>query len=230
MAESILPLRPTASASGTQPAEPLPELAAVHWRRRVEPGTLRREATLWTLSTVAHTVPFILAGALLLALQPLAFPVALLSFAHAWTIPALYAQRGANVLRPRPATAASGADAERVAVGLLGDLIGHTARDLHARTGLVLERGGLGVWLVSEAGALLLRPGGRRAHCFCVRVNEPALPAGDRIAHLLLALRSDECGFATVANLTFAGARWRVRRRLAQRLRPALDAARAAAA
>jgi hypothetical protein len=51
------------------------------------------------------------------------------------------------------------------------------------------------------------------------------LPSGDRIAHLLLALRADEQGFATVANLTFAGARWRLRRRLAAPLRPALDAA-----
>ena len=30
---------------------------------------------------------------------------------------------------------------ERVALGLLGDLVDHRARDLHARTGLILERG-----------------------------------------------------------------------------------------
>ncbi len=40
------------------------------------------------------------------------------------------------------------------------------------------------------------------------------LPPSDRIAHLLLALRVDEEGFATVANHAFAGAPWRVRRRL----------------
>jgi len=89
----------------------------------------------------------------------------------------------------------------------------------------VLERGDLGVWLVGPAGALLVRPGGRRVHCYCVRVNDPELPSGDRIAHLLLALRSDERGFATVANLAFSGARWRVRRRLDASVRPALDAA-----
>jgi hypothetical protein len=50
------------------------------------------------------------------------------------------------------------------------------------------------------------------------------LPSGDRVAHLLLALRSDEEGFATVANLAFSGARWRVRRRLPKRRRAALDA------
>ena len=55
--------------------------------------------------------------------------------------------------------------------------------------------------------------------------NDPDLPSGDRIAHLLLALRSDERGFATVANLAFSGARWRVRRRLDASVRPALDAA-----
>ena len=48
-------------------------------------------------------------------------------------------------------------------------------------------------------------------------------PSADRIAHLLLALREDELGFATVANHAFAGARWRVRRRLPRAMRPALD-------
>ena len=91
------------------------------------------------------------------------------------------------------------------------------------------ERGRLGVWLVGSAGALLVRPGGQRVVCYCVGVNDPALPSGDRIAHLLLALRADEEGFATVANLAFSGARWRVRRRLASAMRPALDAGRAAA-
>jgi hypothetical protein len=58
-----------------------------------------------------------------------------------------------------------------------------------------------------------------------VRVDDPNLPSADRIAHLLLALRADEEGFATVANLSFSGARWRVRRRVAPAMRPALDAA-----
>jgi hypothetical protein len=116
-----------------------------------------------------------------------------------------------------------------VAAGLLGDLVGHDARELHARTGLVPERGALGVWLVGEAGAVLMAPGGRRVFCWCVKVPEPGLPAADRIAHLLLALRVDEEGFATVANHAFAGAPWRVRRRLPKPMRPALDEARRAA-
>jgi hypothetical protein len=208
-------------------AEGLPELEAVHWRPLVDERRLSRTAALWTATTTAHVVPFVGAGALLFAVQPLALPVTLLSFAHAWVIPELYAHRGANVVRPKPARA--DARAEEVSVGLLGDLIGHEARDLHARTGLVLERAGLGVWLVGPAGAVLVRPGGRRVHCYCVRVNDPELPSGDRIAHLLLALRSDERGFATVANLAFSGARWRVRRRVHASVRPALDAAAAAA-
>jgi hypothetical protein len=207
-------------------AEPLPETAAVHWRPRVDERHLARRARLWTLTTVAHTIPFVTAAAVLFALEPLTAPVGAILLAHAWAIPELYAKRGANVVRPR---ARAGEGAERTAIGLLGDLIGHEARDLHARTGLVLERGGLGVWLVGEAGALLVRPGGRLVHCWCVHADAPALPSGDRIAHLLLALRADERGFATVANLAFSGARWRVRRRLHPRMRPALDAAARAA-
>ena len=69
----------------------------------------------------------------------------------------------------------------------------------------MLERGALGVWLVGEAGALLVRPGGRRVDCWCVKVDAE-LPSADRTAHLLLALREDEAGFATVANLAFSGA------------------------
>lgn len=214
------------------PAEVLPETAAVHWRPRVDDAHLRRMGSVWTLTTVAHIVPFAGAAALLMWLNPLALPVALACLAHAWVIPELYAQRGANVMRLRGRAAA---EPERRSVGLLGDLVGHEARELHARTGLVLEPGRLGTWLVGEAGAALLR--GRRVYCYCVKVDPAAvaaatdagqLPSGDRIAHLLLALRSDEQGFATVANLAFAGARWRVRRRLAAPMRPALDIAAAA--
>ena len=208
-------------------AEPLPELAAVHWRPRIDARRLRRTDALWTTATVAHVVPFIAAAVALVLVQPLAAAVSLAALAHAWVIPELYAQRGANVVRLKASRAPAAAEA--LSVGLLGDLVGHEARALHAQTGLVLERGRLGAWLVGPAGALLVRPGGRRVLCYCVRVNHPELPSGDRIAHLLLALRSDEEGFATVANLAFSGARWRVRRRLAPAMRPALDAGAAAA-
>jgi hypothetical protein len=178
---------------------------------------------VWTLWTVAHSVPFLAAAALLTALNPVTVPVALALLAHAWIVPELYAARGAHVIRPRGPAKLS--DAERGALGLLGDLIGHHPRELHARTGLVLEKGEFGVWLVGEAGVLLVRPGARRVHCYCVKATDPNLPSGDRIAHLLLALRTDESGFATVANLAFSGARWRLRRRLPKPARPALDSA-----
>jgi hypothetical protein len=174
----------------------------------------------WTVTTVGHTVPLLGAAALLLYLNPLTFPIAAILVAHAWAIPELYANRGAKVVKPRRRAAE---EPERTALGLLGDLVGHEARDLHARTGLVLERGALGVWLVGEAGALLVR--GRRVHCWCVHAVDSNLPSADRIAHLLLALREDEQGFATVANHAFAGARWRVRRRLDAKMRPALEVA-----
>ena len=207
-------------------AELLPETAAVYWRPRVDAQALARRGRLWTLTTVAHTVPYVAATGVLFALEPLSAPVGAVLLAHAWVIPELYAKRGANVLRPRPRRDDG---SERTALGLLGDLVGHEARELHARTGLVLERGALGVWVVGEAGAVLVRRGGRRVFCWCVRVDDPSLPSADRIAHLLLALRTDEAGFATVANLAFSGGRRRVRRRLAPRMRPALDAAGVAA-
>lgn len=213
------------AVSAAAAGEPLPELADVRWRARMTAERLRRRGRLWTLTTLGHVVPFMLTALGIALLVPaglpvaVAVPVAIAALAHAWGIPELYARRGAIVARP-VARAAPGP--ERVARGMLGDLVGHDARDLHARTGLVPERGRLGTWLVGEAGALLVQ--GRRVSCWCVRAADSELPSGDRVAHLLLALRADEEGFATVANLAFSGARWRVRRRLPRRQRAALDA------
>jgi len=204
----------------------LPELASVAWRPRTDARWLTRRARLWHAWTLLYTVPFAAAGIGMLWLEPLLAPVALAAGAHGWIIPELYAARGAGVARPK---GHRGEGAELVAQGLLGDLLGPHERDLQRRTGLALERGSLGVWLVGEAGALLVAPGSRRVHCFCVRATDPELPPSDRVAHLLLALRVDEVGFATVANHAFAGAPWRVRRRLPARMRPGLDEARSAA-
>jgi hypothetical protein len=208
-------------------ATALAELGQVPWRERTDERFLRRYGRLWLCWTVIYTVPFLVAAFGLVALEPLAFPVALASLAHAWIIPELYAYRGASVLRPK---GPRNRDGEGVAQGLLGDLLGHSERELQRATGIALERAGLGVWLVGESGALLLPPGGRRVHSFCVRATDDELPPSDRIAHLLLALRTDEEGFATVANHVFAGAPWRVRRRLPAAMRAALDAGRRAAA
>ena len=115
----------------------LPETAAVYWRPRLDAARLRRREQGWTASTLAHTVPFLGTAVLLMELEPLSFPVAAIAMVHAWGIPSLYANRGATVVRPRPRTEEA---AERTALGLLGDLLGHEAREVHARTGLALER------------------------------------------------------------------------------------------
>jgi hypothetical protein len=216
-------------------ANGLDEAARLHWREDASEATLRRDGRRWTAWTAWIVTVFCVPGVLLVAIEPLTFPAAAICFAHAWAIPRIQARRGARQVVPigsersagRRANAARGP--ERVALGLLGDLVGHAQRDLLAATGLALERGGLGVWLIGEQGAILIRPGGRRVDCWCVRVAETEeLPAGDRVAHLLLALREDELGFAKVANLGFSGACWRVRQHLPAVSRPALDAARAA--
>jgi len=179
---------------------------------------------------VAITLPFFAVAVLLVALEPLLFIVSIWSVAHGIAIPALYARRGARSVVPlggeRSAAGASPEGAERMALGLLGDLVGHEARSLVAQTGLLLERGELGVWLLGERGAMLVRSRGRRTDCWCVRIGDvEELPAADRISHLLLALREDEAGFATVANMDFSGATWRIRRRMEKRSRPALATA-----
>lgn len=202
----------------------LPELAAVPWRRRPDGQSLRLIGRLWTFATAAHTVPLVGGAVGLAALNPITIPVGLILLVHAWAIPELYAARGARVVA-RPEGGKGQEQPERVALGFLGDLLDYRARELQARTGLALERGRLGAWLVGERGALLVAPGGRRVHCYCVRVPERGVPAADRIAHLLLALRTDEEGFATVANLAFAGAPWRLRRRLPGPAREALEEA-----
>jgi hypothetical protein len=204
-------------------ASPLPELEAVAWRRRTDARSLELRERISAAYTALYVTPLLVVAMMMVLLDPILVPVSLVALFLAWVIPELFANRGAGVVRS--AGAAPGGAPERVAQGLLADLLDHDARELQARTGLALERGRLGVWLLGEAGALLVRPGGRRVHTYCVRVADGDLPRSDRIAHLLLALREDETGFATVANHAFAGATWRIRRRLPPLRRPALDAA-----
>jgi hypothetical protein len=211
----------------------LAEAAAIPWRRRTSDQSLRRDGRRWTLWTSGVVLTFAGPAALLLWLEPLAFPAAAFWFGHGAAVIHMQARRGARSVVPigseRSAANSEDVDghAQDVALGLLGDLVGHEERELLQRTGLALQRGRLGVWLVGEEGAILVRPGGRRVYCHCVRVSEVGdLPAGDRVAHLLLALREDEEGFGTVANINFSGGARRVRRRLPKRSRPAFDRAR----
>jgi hypothetical protein len=222
-----------AAATAELAGEGLVEARRMPWRERATEATLRRDGRRWTLWTAGILLTFGAPAALVLALDLWLFPVALVLLAHAWLICRLQAGRAVTSIvplgsgRPAPADAADPA-AERVALGLLGDLLGHRERDLLERNGLAPQGGRLGIWLLGERGALLIRPGGQRIFSFCVRVGESEdLPGGDRVAHLLLALRED--GFATVANLGFSGALWRCRRRMGPRQRPALEAARAMA-
>lgn|SRR5262245_6622921 len=209
-------------------ASVLAEAAAIPWRRRASERSLAREGRVWTLWSVGILVTFGLPAAALIWIEPLAAPVSAIFLGHGIAVLHLQARRGARGVRPLDAPTAP---EERAALGLLGDLMDNEARELLTRSGLALQRGRLGAWLVGQEGAILIRPGGRRVHCFCVRVGDAAdLPPGDRVAHLLLALREDERGFATVANRNFSGASWRLRRQLPERARPAVGRARSAVA
>jgi hypothetical protein len=202
----------------------LAEAAAMPWRRRASERSLNKEGRIWTLWSVALVVTFGLPAALLVWIQPLAFPVSAIFLGHAIAVLHLQARRGARGVKP---IGGPESPEDRRALGLLGDLVGHDERELLAGTGLALQRGRLGSWLVGQEGAILVRPGGHRVHCFCVRVGEGGdLPPADRVAHLLLALREDEQGFATVANRNFSGATWRLRLQLPASARPALNRAR----
>jgi hypothetical protein len=195
------------------------------WRRRAGDRSLTREGRIWTLWSIGVLVTFGLPAALLVWVEPLAFPVAAIFLGHAVAVLHLQARRGARGVKPLKPPHSR---ADRTALGLLGDLVGHDARDLVRATGLALQRGRLGAWLVGQEGAILVRPGGHRVHCFCVRVAEgDDLPPGDQVAHLLLALREDEEGFATVANRNFSGATWRLKLELSRHVRPAIRRARA---
>jgi hypothetical protein len=202
-----------------EPGARLPEAAEVWWRTPVDARRLAWIELLSRAYTTIYITPFFVLGALLVVIEPLLVPVSLLCLVHAWVIPELFANRGARVLAADRRTPAGGGR------GVLADLLDRRPAAIEAETGAVVEPAGLGVWVIAEKGALLVRPGGRRVHAFCVGVKDPELPRADRVAHLLLALRQDETGFATVANHAFAGATWRIRRRLPQARRPALDAA-----
>ena len=79
----------------------LPELATVPWRPLADERSLRRMAFWWTLTTLSHVVPFCAVAVLLFLLEPKTAPIGLLALGHAWVICEVYAQRGANVVKPK---------------------------------------------------------------------------------------------------------------------------------
>lgn len=214
----------------------LPEADRLGWKReRASDETLTRAGRHWTVWTAWVVGLFAAPGVVLLAIEPLTFPVALLCFAHALGVPMMQARRGARsvvAIGSERSAASVGVPSgpEEVALGLLADLVGRRDLELLRASGLAMFRGNFGTWLVGEQGAFLVRPpgrfGGNRVFCWCVRVGDmEGLPAADRVAHLLLALREDEVGFATIANKGFSGAAWRVWLHLGHREREALVAA-----
>ena len=149
------------------------------WRRRASERSLGREGRIWTLWSVGIVVTF---GAARRAagLDRAAGLPRVGDLPRATGSPCSTCRRGAGRRGVKPIGSARADQAERTALGLLGDLLGHEARDLLTDTGLALQRGRLGAWLVGEEGAILVRPGGHRVHCFCVRVGRgrrPAAPA-----------------------------------------------------
>ena len=160
-----------------------------------------------------------------LALEPLSFPVAALAVVHAWGIPALYAARGASVVRAAPAGRRADPSGPRSACSATSSATRRAT--CTPAPGSSLERGALGVWLVGEAGALLVRPGGRRVDCWCVKADAAELPS--RRPHRAPAARAAR-GRGGLRHGRQPGVLRRavaVRRRLPASAPGALDAARA---
>src|SRR3954452_24997292 len=83
----------TATAGGA--AHPgLAEARELSWRRPTSADTLRRDGRRWTLWSGGVILTFGLPSLALVALQPLALPVALLWSAHGWAICRMQAGRG----------------------------------------------------------------------------------------------------------------------------------------
>src|SRR5213080_4492859 len=97
-------------------ASVLAEAAAMPWRRRADDRTLAREGRIWTIWSVALVVTFGVPAALLIWIQPLAFPVSAIFLGHGIAVLHLQARRGARGVKPI-GSAASPED--KTALGLL---------------------------------------------------------------------------------------------------------------
>src|SRR6187551_2992067 len=95
----------------------LAEAAAMPWRRRASQRSMAREGRIWTLWSVGIVVTFGLPAALLIWIQPLAFPVSAIFLGHGVAVLHLQARRGARGVKP---LGEAGTAAERTALGLLG--------------------------------------------------------------------------------------------------------------
>ena len=108
----------------------LVEARALGWRERASARTLRRDGRRWTAWTAGVVVSFSVPSLVLVALEPLMTPFALIWAAHGWAVCRMQAGRGVRSIVPigSERSAARGRDvdggAEDVALGLLGDLVG----------------------------------------------------------------------------------------------------------
>ena len=151
----------------------LPEVAAVHWRQRVDGRRLRLlgRAVDADDRRARRPVPR-RRRRCCCALEPLTAPVALASLAHAWIIPELYAQRGANVVRAKPTRATTRRSAPRSGCSATSST---TRRASCTRApGSCSSAAALGDLARGRGG----RAAGQRTTvaactCWCVRVNDP---------------------------------------------------------
>ena len=203
---------------GRVSAEAPPETAAVHWRPR---RWTRRGCALYARSwTVDDGRPGRADAArppsLLLSLDPLTVAVGVILLAHAWAIPELYANRGAKVVKPRPRAARPAGARPRSACSATSSA---TRRASCTRApGWCSSAGALGVWLVGEAGALLVRGAAACTAGACACRTRAAV----RRPHRAPAARAarGRAGLRDRGQPRLRGARWRVRRRLPKRDAP----------
>ena len=155
-------------------AEPLPELAAVHWRPRVDAARLRPQGAAVDARPPSPTsCRSSRRASCCFLVQPLALPVSLAvlrpRLGHPRALRPARRQR-----RARASPAARRREAEALSVGLLGDLVGHEARALHAQTG---SSSSAGAWARGSSGPPARCSCGlgraARACCYCVGVNDP---------------------------------------------------------
>ena len=78
----------------------LAEAAAMPWRRRASERSLEKEGRIWTLWSVGVVLTFGLPAALLVWIEPLAFPVSAIFLGHGLAVLHLQARRGARGVKP----------------------------------------------------------------------------------------------------------------------------------
>src|SRR4051794_31470335 len=122
------PLPAGAPAGATVPAR-LAEAERLHWRHPASLRSLRRDERRWTIWTLGVLVTFSIPSLVLVFLEPLTAPVALIWSAHGWAICRMQARRGVRSMvaigseRSAACRGSGDSDAERAALGLLGDLL-----------------------------------------------------------------------------------------------------------